>query len=230
MKRFLMIAMAMTLISGSALGNVFITEISSKAALDQEDYFELTNFGNTAVDISGWKYDDESMDLGDAVPFNLVTSIAPGETIVIFQLDETDPLDPTYDPAGELANFRAAWGLGNDIQVGWHNGAGMGKGDAATIFDENDAIVTQLAYGDGDLTDPLGMIPDTHAGEWAGGREVDSAVWVPGTDPATYTASMPGLYGGYTNSVGDYGSPGVLPEPTTIALLLVGAAAVIRRR
>ncbi|HOS45355.1 MAG TPA: lamin tail domain-containing protein, partial [Paludibacter sp.] len=40
-----------------------ITEVMSQSGTGgTEDWFELTNFGTTSVDITGWKMDDNSFD------------------------------------------------------------------------------------------------------------------------------------------------------------------------
>lgn len=215
-----------------ALANaqVLITEVSSKTSLPQEDYFELTNLGAAPVDLTGWRFDDESMSWAESVVLNGLGLIAPGESVVVFQPKVTDPANPSYNPVAEEASFRSAWGGLAGVQVGFHLGAGLGKGDAVTIFDSLGNVMALLAYGDGALTDPAGLIPDTHTGTWKGGRDRDAAVWIPGTSPADYTAAKPGLYGGYQNSAGDYGSPGAVPEPATGIAFGAGLVALLRRR
>jgi hypothetical protein len=69
-----------------------------------EDWFEITNYGTDAVDLSGFSWDDNSWVPGTVV-FPSVT-VAPGEAIVVAQIDS----------ANEAA-FRAAWNLGPWVQV-----------------------------------------------------------------------------------------------------------------
>jgi plastocyanin/DNA/RNA endonuclease YhcR with UshA esterase domain len=69
-----------------------------------EDWFEITNYGSDAVDLSGFSWDDNSWVPGTVV-FPSVT-VAPGEAIVVAQIDS----------ANEAA-FRAAWNLGPWVQV-----------------------------------------------------------------------------------------------------------------
>jgi plastocyanin/DNA/RNA endonuclease YhcR with UshA esterase domain len=69
-----------------------------------EDWFELTNYGTTAVDLAGFSWDDNSWNPGTVV-FPSIT-INPGEAIVVAQIDS----------ANEAA-FRAAWNLGPWVQV-----------------------------------------------------------------------------------------------------------------
>lgn len=218
------------LVTGPALSEVLITEVHSKSPEDPEDFFELYNSGSTAVNIAGWQFDDESADIGDAVPITGVSEIAPGEVVVIFQLDENDPSDPDYDPAAETATFRGYWGGLAGVQVGYHGGAGLGKGDAITIFDAADQIVLSQEYG---MTTPN----QTHASDWAAGNtdgsdtfENDSAIWVPGTNPAQFVRADGTNLGSFEATIGGFGSPGVIPEPASAVLLGVGALALMRRR
>ncbi len=69
-----------------------------------EDWFEITNYGSSSVDLAGFSWDDNSWNPGTVV-FPSV-SIAPGEAIVVAQIDS----------ANEAA-FRAAWNLGPWVQV-----------------------------------------------------------------------------------------------------------------
>ena len=53
------------------------------------DWFEVTNTGTTAVDITGWKIDDNSNAFGSAVALRGVTSIAAGKSAVFFEAAPT---------------------------------------------------------------------------------------------------------------------------------------------
>ncbi|MEM0914438.1 MAG: lamin tail domain-containing protein [Planctomycetota bacterium] len=230
MPRLAVAALSASLIGGAASAQLLITEVHSKSQTDPEDFFELTNLGLSPVDITGWQFDDESADIADAAPITGITSIAPGESVVIFQLDENDPSDAAYDPAGETVLFRNYWGGLSGVQVGYHGGAGLGKGDAITLFDSGDAIALQLEYG---MTSP----EQTHAGDWAAGNtdgsdtfENESAIWVPGTDPAEYVLAADGVFGSFANSDGNFGSPGVVPEPAAAAILGVAGLGLLRQR
>ncbi|QDU53973.1 lamin tail domain-containing protein [Aeoliella mucimassa] len=214
---------------------VIITELRSKSQTNPEDYFELTNLGDTPADITGWQFDDESADIAEAAPLMGISTIAPGESVVFFQLDENDPLSPAYDPAGEIELFRSFWGGLPGVQVGYQGGAGLGKGDAIVLFDSSDNLIIELAYG---LTTPN----ETHAGDWAAGNtdgsdtyENQSAVWVPGSD-GEFELAAAGVYGSFADTSGDFGSPGIVdaavPEPAACVLAglaLAGMMAICRR-
>lgn len=223
MKRGTLFALATIAgVAGAAHADLIITELSTKSAVDPEDYFELTNTGATSIDISGWQFDDESADLGDAVALNGITNIGAGESVVFFQLAETDA-------AAQVALFRSYWGGLSGVQVGWYDGAGLGKGDAINLFDASDNLAITLEYG---MTSPN----ETHAGDWAAGNfdgsdiyENDAAIWVPGSD-GQFVLAQDGVYGSFQNSAGEWGSLGVVPTPGTLALLGLGGLAGARRR
>jgi len=208
-----------------------ITELMSKSDAT-EDWFEITNFGDSAANITGWSFDDESAAVIEKTPISGVTSIAAGESVVILQIDNNNT------QAAEIQAFRDFWGGIDGIQIGSLSEAasGMGKGDGVTIFDASDNVALQQLYGDGDVTDPDDLIDDTHAGVWAGGEEWDSANftgsgWVAGS-------AFEGQFGIFASAqingegLSEFGSPGAaVPEPTTVALLGVGGlCAMVRRR
>lgn len=201
------------LVTASVSANIVITEMVSKS--DQTaDWFELTNFGTTPVDITGWQFDDVSAEITEAVPLTGVTSIAPGESVIF--------LEDSSDTA-----FRSFWGGLAGVQVGLldSNAAGLGKNDGITIFDAADSIVAQQFYGD----------DDSHAGVWAGGMKWDSANfigsgWVGGV-------AYDGQYGihasAFVNSDGayEYASPGTaVPEPASLVLAGLGGLCMLIRR
>ncbi len=67
-----------------------------------QDWFELTNTGTSAVDITGWKMDDNSDSFALSVPLAGVTSIAAGQSVVFI---ESTAGNPTPQSAFETAWF-----------------------------------------------------------------------------------------------------------------------------
>ena len=54
------------------------------------DWFEVTNVGSAAVDMTGWKMDDSSNSIAAAVPILGVGSVAPGQSAVLIEGDRHD--------------------------------------------------------------------------------------------------------------------------------------------
>src|SRR5215207_5725228 len=111
------------------------------------DWFEVTNPGPAALDVTGWKMDDNSNASGSAVPLRGVTSIPAGRSVVFFD-DTTSGATAGPDPT-VLANFSTAW-FGSatpppGVLIGAYGGAGVGLGaggDAVNLFDAGGNRVT----------------------------------------------------------------------------------------
>ncbi|RKQ90329.1 uncharacterized protein YjiK [Solirubrobacter pauli] len=103
------------------------------------DWFEVTNRGTTAVDVSGWKVDDSSNAFASALALNGVTSIAPGESVLFVE-----------GTAATAAALRASWQLGPEIKIGFYSGSGIGlstDGDAVNVFDASGTRVSGFSFG-----------------------------------------------------------------------------------
>ena len=109
-----------------------ITEIMASSndpnTLISDDWFEITNYGSSAVDLGGFSWDDNSWLPGTVVFPSMV--IAPGEAIVVAQIDSVN------EPA-----FRTAWNLGPWVQVLVNEDFTIGQpgfsssGDGVALFD-----------------------------------------------------------------------------------------------
>jgi hypothetical protein len=117
---------------------VRITEVMSSGGTS--DWFELTNFGSTAVDITGWKVDDGSFSLAASLLINGVTSIAPNERVIFCE----------NASSAYATTFRTFWGLASDVQVGTYTGSGIGLssgGDGVIVFDASGTEVWRVSFG-----------------------------------------------------------------------------------
>ena len=117
---------------------VRITEVMSSGGTS--DWFELTNFGTTAVDITGWKVDDSSFGLATSFLLNGVTSIAPNERVMFCE----------NASASYATTFRTFWGLAPSVQVGTYTGAAIGfssSGDGVIVFDASGTEVWRVSFG-----------------------------------------------------------------------------------
>lgn len=106
-----------------------ITEVMSNG--DTADWFEVTNYGDTAADITGYQVDDSSFLVASSLPLNGVTSIAPGESVVFLEGD-----------ASTVTIFKNNWSLDGLKQVGYYSGSAIGlgsTGDGVTLFNNSSA-------------------------------------------------------------------------------------------
>ncbi|MDP0495892.1 MAG: lamin tail domain-containing protein [Verrucomicrobiota bacterium JB024] len=187
---------------------VMLTEVLSSesdgAPSGAEDYWELTNFGETTADISGYSWHDSGRSAATAAAWALPegTTIAAGESVIF---TEADP-----------AAFRAWWGLSESVQVFQSVGApGLGKGDGVSFFDADGNELFYFTYAGGGFTLEDGSASTAaseHAGFAGGGAETAALVWVPssGTDNPRYTAATGSNYGTFqaVSPATDLGSPG----------------------
>ncbi len=136
--------------SPGTTGKLFISEVASwgsGATAYVADWFELTNNGARAVNIAGWKVDDNSNAFVTAAPFSGITSIAPGESVIFMETATSGDL------ASKAALFRTSWFGASPpvgLQIGSYSGGGIGLssgGDAVNIFDANGTLVTGVAFG-----------------------------------------------------------------------------------
>ena len=185
--------------------------VGPELGIDIPEWFEITNFGDTAADLvaNPLYYDDESADPAKNNRLADVDSIAPGESVIFFVDFESDFPGATPEEQLEAAytNFELAWGELPGIQIGYvadHGGGLGGKGDTIYIFDGNTSsanIVDSEGYGNHEPK----LIESTHVslpdGTWRG--------WdndVPEHDVYTNT-DLAGFGGGTLGSLG-YGLAG----------------------
>lgn len=152
MKSLLPALALLSVAATAAHGQLVITEVmasSGHAAGDaDDDWWELTNTGSSAVDLSGYKWDDTPEVAASASAFPAGISIQPGESIVI--LDE---------PAGNVAAWKSAWGITSSTRVldrtqfatanpGGTDFSGLsGGGDEVNLYDAGGYVVASVAFG-----------------------------------------------------------------------------------
>jgi hypothetical protein len=90
------------------------------------DWFEVTNTRAVAVDITGWKIDDNSQSPIGAAALNGITSINPGESVIFIE---------TTDLAGKTTAFLNNW-FGTNPPAGLKIGSYSGSGGLGTSGDQ----------------------------------------------------------------------------------------------
>ena len=200
--------------AGNARAALIITEIMSDSSHDADggatdDWWELTNTGPGAVNLSGYAWDASSNDPAAGGQFPAGTMIAEGESLIVLQAANAD-----------VAAWKAEWGPGvDDVQIldtdamGAFPGISSG-GEEIFFYDDLDALIMSAAVGP--AADPPGAAGVTF--EWA----------TDGTDLGRSVVGENGAYLAVSNGDGgagtDIGSPGVVPEPGSALLALLAAA------
>ena len=119
-----------------------ITEVmSSSGTGGTPDWFEITNYGTEAANLTGFKVDDNSFALASAVSLVGVSTIAPGEKVMLVE---------TSTPDTSIPSFRNFWGGLNGIQVGSYTGSGVSLssgGDGLVIFDATGRELSRVSFG-----------------------------------------------------------------------------------
>lgn len=224
--KFLLLgASAAMAFAGSARAAIVITEVdpsgsSSLSNTYNADWFELTNTGTSAQDITGWKMDDNSHTFSLAVPLRGVTSIAAGQTVVFVEGSSDGTGDATVD-----SNFENFW-FGTKIPTGFtignYGGTGVGlsqTADEVNIYNAGGTEVVGVGFG----ASTLGVTFDNTAGIGSASQP----------DPIISTNSAVGVNGAFssanaaTGQANEIGSPGFasVPEPASVAMMLFAGAA-----
>lgn len=196
--------------------NIIVSEVAPWSSGNSSlgaDWFELTNTGAGALDITGWKVDDSSNSFGSAVALSGITSIAPGESVIF--LESSSSLATQFKSLWFGANAPAG------LQVGNYSGSGIGlstSGDAVNIFNSGGALQASVTFG----TASSGPLFATF----------DNGIGLNGTSVSLFSGE--GVNGAFiaANGPGEVGSPGAIPEPSTWAMIGIGLAGVVifRRR
>lgn len=208
--------------------NLQITELFpgvSGDGLDDvtEDWFEITNYGDmpyVQANDGLLFYDDNSEDPVAADEIFGISEIQPGQSVIVLIADND----------GAITDFQTAYSNAPGLIVGRADGSGLGGGgDGATLFS-----------GASNFPD-AGILPGTEVKlDFASYPDYDQAVLDGVLDGSTYDVvngrfSIEGVFGAFASAGGDpfkiTGSPGsAIPEPASLALVLLSGVAMLRRR
>ncbi|MGC1376853.1 MAG: DUF3616 domain-containing protein, partial [Anaerolineales bacterium] len=196
-----------------ATGSLFISEVapwSSGNSSLAADWFEVTNTSASAVNITGWKMDDNSNSFGVAVALTGVTSIAPNESVIFIE---------SSSPATIVPAFKTLWFGANPpagLQIGTYNGSGVGlsnSGDAVNLFNSSGVLQANVSFG----ASPAGPSFPTFDNANGLNNTTISQLSVVGSNGAFLAA----------NDANEIGSPGtIVGSAPTISGLAAGASGV----
>ncbi|HWC62145.1 MAG TPA: lamin tail domain-containing protein, partial [Rhizomicrobium sp.] len=179
--------------SPGTVGKVFISEVAPWASGNSPgmaDWFEVTNSSAFAVDITGWKMDDNSQSFAAAAALSGITSIGAGESVIFIE---------TSNLAAAKAGFLNTWFGSNpppNLQIGSYSGSGVGlstSSDAVNLYNASGVLEASVNFA----ASPAGPYPT-----------FDNAA---GLNNATISQlSANGVHGGFTavNDALETGSPG----------------------
>ena len=250
-KTFLPILTAALLVGAPcAQALILISEINSNGT--GGDFFEIYNSGSSSVDLTNWKWTDRDLRAW-STGFTLNSStLLAGETAVIPVASGGAGGTPTA-----IAAFKNSWGLSDSVKlIGYTGaGAGLGSGDGVVLFNSSGNLAASLIYRllptadfatqqDGSTVQLATFIKATspqpaangHAGIMGGGLATDSLVWnywgSTDENPTYFSTSTVGFAGAFANAASSttIGSPGVVPEPSSSALLGLGTIALLALR
>ena len=206
-----LVAVSIVLAVGSFAGATMqITEYMYQGApADQSgEFVEFTNVGGPAVNMIGWSFDDNTRQSGSQ-DLSAYGTIAPGESVIL--------------PDITAADFRTRRHLDDSVKVIGGNANNLGRSDEINLYNGS-ALVDRLTYND-------------QATPKQGPRTQGASCNVPAADYSATTAlstwalaSVGDSFGSFQATTGDIGSPGRLPEPASLLLLVVGSLMLIRRR
>jgi uncharacterized protein YjiK len=137
-------AITLTVTAAAAPASLIISEVSSWSSGDSPygaDWFEITNKGSAAVDLTGYKVDDDSNSFASAIALSGISTVAPGESVVFIEGSATT-----------AAAFKAFWfgaSVPAGLQIGTYSGSGIGLstgGDQVNLFNAAGTKVTGVSF------------------------------------------------------------------------------------
>lgn len=149
------------------------------------EYVELTNVGNTPVDMSGWSFDDNTR-LPGSFSLGSLGSIQPGESVIITDAAAVD--------------FRAFWALSSSVKVLGGNNQNLSRSDEINIYN-GPTLVDRLTFDDQTIS---GSIRTQFKSGWTTPGNL-------GTNQITswQLSSAGDAQNSYPASTGDVGNPGI---------------------
>ncbi|KAA5534678.1 T9SS type A sorting domain-containing protein [Taibaiella lutea] len=181
------VAFALALSAFSVNAQMRITEYQ----YDGSEFIEFTNVGSTNIDMTGWKFSDNSRATSgtNATSLSAFGVVTAGESVILTDVT--------------ASSFRTTWNLCAGVKVIGGNAVNLGRSDEINLYDNTDALIDRLTYND-QGTAPLG-----------GPRTNTKSAWVPATALGTNVhnqwvlSALADAEGSFTAASGGYiGSPG----------------------
>ncbi len=203
----ILVGSALLALTGAASAQVRITEWVYSG--NSGEYIEITNTGNTAVDMTGWSFDDDSRTPG-SFDLSALGLLKAGQSAIITEVTAAD--------------FRASWSLAPWVKIAELNTNNLGRNDEINIYNGS-TLVDRLTYGDQSFSGTIRTQNKSGNTGLAGLGVNDVHLWT--------LAANGDAYGSYTSAQGDIGNPGMyapIPAPGSLALALLGLGFAPRRK
>lgn len=213
MKRVCIALGIITLFAATAHAQMRITEWAYNGL--NGEFVEFTNIGSSAIDMTGWSFDDASRTAG-SFSLSAFSTVAPGESVILTDNASAD-------------GFRTAWTLSALIKVIAGNNQNLGRADEINLYDSSSVLVDRLTFDD----QTISGCPRTQN---VSGNPISPSVLGANTaGGGNWVLSASGdAFGSHVSAAGDIGNPGhyAVPEPTSLVLVLVAFVGLIavRRR
>jgi predicted extracellular nuclease len=114
-----------------ASAEIYITEWMYNGNGKTGEYIEFTNLGDTAVDFSGWSFDDDSNNPG-SVSLSAFGLVNPGESVILTE--------------ATAADFRSVWNLSGSVKVIGNNTNNLGRNDQINLYDNLGQLVDRPVH------------------------------------------------------------------------------------
>jgi predicted extracellular nuclease len=134
--RLVVVATLLTAMLGSAeaaVTGVKITEWMYSPVGSPGEFVELTNFGPTVIDFTGWSFDNNSRMAGSESLSGFGT-VASGESVVFTE--------------ATAAAFSTAWNLSSSVKVIGGSVNSLGQSDEINLYDASNTLVDRLTFND----------------------------------------------------------------------------------
>jgi predicted extracellular nuclease len=205
-----------TLAGSAHAASLQITEWMYQGLSGNGEFIEFTNMGPTAINMTGWSFDDDSRVSG-TVSLSGFGIVESGRSVILTE--------------SSAAAFRAAWGLSADVAILGGNSTNLGRADEINLFDNTGALIDRLTYGDQSGLGPRtqGKSANPHAASDIGS----------GTGTLWVLSAIGDAAGSWTSTGGDIANPGTsvfapapVPVPAAAWLLVsgLGALAAMKKR
>ncbi len=148
------------------------------------EFIEFTNVGGTAIDMTGWSFDDNTR-LPGSQSLTAFGTVQPGESVILTEIS--------------AATFRTNWSLCAGKKIIGGNTNNLGRADEINLYNASSTLVDRLTYDDVTLGGPR----TTTKSGWVSATGLGANVITQWTLSSTADAEA-----SYASTLAEIGSPG----------------------